>query len=227
MSNDGTKDGITSAVHDDDPVSPMTTASWQQAEEKLYSAATTRPDLYQRALLLVSAVVARLRELGAGTSPLLAAAARGPELVTEILEERGTSGAELDLDLVARAAMAMRYREVAGEQAAQRRLRRLAEAGRSDRAWVVLEESGDPAGDPFLPYHRLEADAASGRALLVTATPDAEFRASVHAVQPVRVDLATGSVEEAEGTDPAASAHPTAEAREAHAAALREPRDDS
>jgi hypothetical protein len=207
---------------DDGPVPPLTAGTWQQAEEKLYSAATTRPDLYQRALLLVGAVVDRLRGLGAGTGALLAAAARGPELVTEVLEERGMSGTELDLDLVARAAMAMRHREVAVEQAVRRRLRLLAEAQRSGRSWVVLEESGDFAGDPFLPYHRLEADAGSGRALLVTATPDEEFRASVHAVQPLRVDLATGDVEEADPTAPAATSHPTAQEREDRAAALRE-----
>lgn len=50
----------------------------------------------------------------------------------------------------------------------------LAAAGRG-QARLVLDESGDAGGSPFQPYRGLEAMTSGGPALLVTATPDAEF----------------------------------------------------
>lgn len=206
----------------DDPAVPLETAArWQQGEGRLYPAVTTRPDLYQRVVQLVRLTVDRLRGLGPSTGALLAASQRGPEFVAEVLAENGLSGYELDLELVAHAALAMRHREVAAEQAARGRLRLLAEGHRAGRSWVVLEERGVPAGDPFLPYTRLEAEVATGRALLVTASPDEEFRSVVHAVTPMRLDLDTGAVED-DADGPEATTHATSTAREEHAAALRE-----
>ena len=69
----------------------------------------------------------------------------------------------LDLELLARAAMAMRYRELRGEQAARRRLRRFEEGRAAGVRWVVVEESGDPEGDPYRPYSRLEVAATTRR----------------------------------------------------------------
>jgi hypothetical protein len=121
---------------------------------------------------------------------------------------------------VGRAALAVRHREVAAEQASARRVRLLAAARARQLSWVVLEESGDSAGDPFMPYRRLEAHATTGQALLVTASPDDDFRACQHAVERVRVDLHTGRVE-APGSpeDPFRCRLPAD--REAHAVALR------
>jgi hypothetical protein len=99
---------------DDASVPTLTAASWQQAEAQLYPAVTDRPDLYQRIVLLVRRTVDRLREQGPSTSALLAAADRGAELVAEVADESGVSAAELDLDLVARAAWALRSRVVRG-----------------------------------------------------------------------------------------------------------------
>jgi hypothetical protein len=204
-------------------VPTLTAASWQQAEAQLYPAVTERPDLYQSIVLLVRRTVDRLREQGPSTSALLAAADRGAELVAEVVDESGVSAAELDLDLVARAALAMRYREVRGEQSLLRRLRLIADARRAGQPWVVTEEAGHAEGDPFLPYHRLEVEVDTGRALLVSATADDDFREVHHTVRVVQVDLDSGVVQEIPAGEPAANS-PDAATREARASAIKEAR---
>ena len=210
-------------LHDDGPVPMVLAASWDQAEAKLYPAVTTRPDLYQRVLTVVRLTVDRLRALGPSTGALLAAAEQGPALVSEVMSEAGLSAYELDLDLLARAAMAMRHREVAAEQGARRRLRLVAQGRRAGAAWVVLEEKGYAQGDLFVPYTRLEVEVATGRALLITTRADEDFRTVLHGVEQLRLDLEAGSVEEPAGGAVATTFHPSAEAREAHVAVLREP----
>ena len=212
---------------DDAPVPMLIGLAWQQAEARLYPAVTSRPDVYQRAVGLVALLVVRLRLLGTSTSALLAAADRGPELVVEVLTETGRSGAGLDLSLLAEAALAMRHREVVGAQATARRLRTLRGARQAGQGWVVVEEQGHAEGDPFVPYHRLEVEVSTGRALLVTATANEDYTAVIHAVEVVRVDLVTGFVEEADEGAPAAGGSaaslPSSIARDALAAALRAP----
>lgn len=205
---------------DDGPVPTLLALSWEQAEAQLYPAVLERPDLYQRSIRLVRATADHLRLLGPGTSALVAAAERGPELVAAVADDSGASASGLDLGLLARAALALRYRELRSEQALRRRLRRVAEARAAGAAWVVLEESGDPDGDPFLPYSRLEVAVASGRGVLVTAAPDEDYRRVVHGLRRVRLDLATGEVVD-DDPGPDLAPHRDAAARDAAAAAAR------
>lgn len=209
-------------ARDDDEVPLQVRSAWETAEAKLYPAVTTRPDVYQRVVTVVARTVERLRALGPSTGALLAAAQDGPGLVTEVMAEHGLSAYELDLDLVAGAAFAMRHREVVAEQAARRRLRLLAEAHRAGQDWAVVQERGEHAGDPFVPYERLEVEVATGRALLVTARGDEEYRAVVHAVEELRVDLATGRVGEAGEGAPEATRHPDVTGREAEVTARKQ-----
>jgi hypothetical protein len=205
---------------DDGPVPTLLAASWEQAEARLYPAVLERPDLYQRIIRLVRATADHLRLLGPGTSALVAAAERGPELVAAVVDDSGIPATELDLELLARAALATRYRELRGEQTARRRLRRLAEGRTAGADWVVVEESGDPAGDPYLPYSRLELATAGGHGLLLTSSPDDEYRTVTHSVRRIRVDEQTGELAD----DPGASgveSHPDAAARDAAAARIR------
>ena len=205
---------------DDGPVPALLVASWEQAEARLYPAVLERPDLYQRIVRLVRATADHLRLLGPGTSALVAAAERGSELVAAVADDNGISIFELDLTLVARAALALRYREVRAEQATRRRLRRVEEARASGATWVVVEETGAPEGDPFLPHARLEVATATGGGLLVTATPDDEYRGLVHQVRRVRLDLSTGELADQEaGADVAT--YPDAATRDAAASAAR------
>ena len=208
---------------DDGPVPTLLAASWEQAEARLYPTALEQPELYQRIVLLVRATADHLRLLGSGTSALVAAAERGPHLVAAVSDASGVSASALDLELVARAAMALRYRELRSEQTLRRRLRRIAEGRAAEVEWVVVEESGDPQGDPFRPYHRLEVSPATGAALLVTASPDDEYRGVTHSIRTVRLDMDTGDVAE-DPDDAGETTYPDAAARDA-AALLRRRRD--
>lgn len=208
---------------DDAPVPPALLAAWQQAEATAYSTVTERPDLYEQVIRIVRRTADHLRRSGGGTSALVAAAERGPQLVADVTDDHGLPSGGIFLgslspDVIARAALALRYREVRGEQAALRRLHRLAEGRRAGQAWVVVEETGAPEGDPFLPYARIEVEAATGRAVLVTTLPDDDFRGVVHQVRAVRLDLATGTI----AADPGALEVATfADARARDAAAAR------
>jgi hypothetical protein len=205
---------------DDGPVPVLVSASWQRAETLAYSTVTERPDLYQLVIRLVRLTADHLRLLGPGTSALLSASERGSELVAAVADDSGIPAWDLDLEVVAGAALALRYREVRAEQTARRRLRRIEEGSAAGQAWVVLEEAGAPEGDPFLPYSRLEVEVVSGRGLLVTATPDDDYRGVLHQVRAVRIDLTTGGV----GEDPAAPdvrTYPDSVSRDEAAADLR------
>lgn len=180
----------------DDRVPSDAVAAWKEGEERLYRAALGDVDLYRQTMELVGMTVEHLRALGSGTTELLEAAAQGPKLVAEAVQGEAADTAGLDPRLVADAALALRHREVVAEQASRVRLDALHDARHRGETRVVLEESGDVAGDPFQPYRRLEADVATGRALLVSATPDEEFRRCVHAVEARQVDLRTGAIRE-------------------------------
>jgi hypothetical protein len=205
---------------DDGPVPSLLAASWEQAEARLYPAVLERPDLYQRIIRLVRATTDHLRLLGPGTSALVAAAERGPELVAAVADDTGLPATELDLELLAHAALALRYRELRGEQVVRRRLRRVEEGRAAGLTWVVVEETGDPAGDPFLPYSRLEVAAASGWGVLVTAAPDDAYRTVTHHVRRVRLDPQTGEVVP-DPDDADVQTFPDAASRDASAARIR------
>ena len=129
------------------------------AEAQLLGAMLELPDLYRDVVAMVGDTVDRLRRLGPSTAR--PAERRADRRRTGPRRARGLAGrlARIDPDLVGRAALALRHREVAAEQASARRVRLLAAARAGQLSWVVLEESGDWAGDPFMPYRRLEADA--------------------------------------------------------------------
>jgi hypothetical protein len=205
---------------DDGPVPTLLAASWEQAEARLYPAVLERPDLYQRNVRLVRATADHLRLLGPSTSALVAAAERGAEVVAAVADDDGSSVVELDLELVARAALALRYREVRAEQATRRRLRRVHEAGAAGAPWVLVEENGASEGDPFLPYSRLEVSTATGAGLLVTAAPDDEYRGVVHQVRRVHLDLSTGELTSQDAEADVATC-PDAATRDAAASAIR------
>lgn len=207
---------------DEPGVPAATVASWQAAEAQLFTALLSRPDLYQRVVVLVGATVDRLRQLGPSTQALLAAAAAIATVVREAGEQAGLPADAVDPDLVGRSALALRHREVVVEQAVARRLARLTAARSAGRDWVVLEEAGDSAGNPLAPYRRLEVHVATGRALLVTATPDDDFRTTHHDVETTYVDPETGRIGESRGQEIEPHADLTATGREALVTRLRE-----
>jgi hypothetical protein len=161
--------------------------SWDQAEAKIFPLVMARPEVYERALRMIADLAARLRESCPDLPALLAAHERGADLVTESCPGVGP-------ELVAAAACAMRYREIVTTSAARRRLAALARARDQGLDWTVVEENGDPARAPFLPYQRVEAHVPSGRAVIISIEPDETLIRAVHRLDAAEVDLDTGGL---------------------------------
>lgn len=173
-------------------------ARWQQAEAQLFAPLVLQPEVYQRAVLLLGGVLDRLRALGDAPASLVAAATDVADLVAHVAADRGIAIGGIDTAQLGMAACAMRQREIGAVQVLMSRRSRIMTAREAGASWTVIEESGDPRGDPFAPYTRLEVDVATGRALLVTARPDENFRGCEHAVRVMRVDLDTGELAESD-----------------------------
>src|SRR5215467_5810590 len=188
-SPDSGPDGAAAAA--DAPASPQVPAvvlrSWDQAEAKLFPLVMARPDVYERALRMIAELAARLRDTCPDVPALLAAHERGADLVAEPDPGIGP-------ELVAAAACAMRYREIVTTGAAQRRLAALARARDQGLEWTVVEENGDPARAPYLPYQRVEAHVRSGRAVIISVEPDETLTGAVHRIDAADLDLATGGL---------------------------------
>jgi hypothetical protein len=169
------------------PVPTAVLRSWDHAEAKLFPLVMARPDVYEQAVRTIAELAARLRETCPDLPELLAAHERGADLVTEPSPGIGP-------ELVAAAACAMRYREIVTAGAARRRLAALARARDQGLAWAVVEESGDPARAPYIPYQRVEAHVRSGRAVIISVEPDETLAGAVHRLDAAELDLATGGL---------------------------------
>ena len=180
-----------------EPVPADMAAAWRAGEAQLYGTVVWDPATFERAVLLVAQVVEHLRRRGGWSAALTAAGGSPASLVLEVAERDGVEVSSLDPTLIGQAALAMRLREVVDEQARTRRLSLLAAAAARGAPWVVLEESGEPHGDPFAPYQRLEVEVSTGRAVYVTAVPDDSFTGVLHEVALLQVDLGDGRVRDA------------------------------
>lgn len=184
--------------------------SWDQAEARLFPLVMARPDLYQRSMSMIQRLLGYLRETCPDIPALLAAHERGGDLVAEGLpggpagEAAGGLAGEAaswaatetgpGLGLIAAAACAMRYRELMASQAAQHRLDALARAREQGLSWVVVGETGSADLVPYTAYQRVEADVASGRAVIVSIEPDETLTRAVHRLDAGQVDLVTGAL---------------------------------
>jgi len=188
--------------------------SWDQAEARLFPTIMARPDVYQQSVSLIQRLLGRLRESCVDLPALLAAHERGGALVADLAGEADTG---IQPDLVAAAACAMRYRELVASLAAQGRLAALARARDQGQTWVVVEETGSADRAPFVPYQRIEAEAGTGRAVIISIEPDETLSRAVHRLDEGQIDLVTGGllIGEAIGSylDPDACAAALREAR--------------
>lgn len=164
--------------------------AWDQAEARLFPLVMARPELYQQAVALIGELAARLRVTCPDFAALLAAQERGGALVTEA----GAGIAGVTPDLIAAAACATRYRELVSEGAAAGRLAAAAGAREQGQRWAVVEENGDEARLPYVPYQRVEADVGSGRAVIVSAGPDETLARAVYRLDAGELDLVTGEL---------------------------------
>lgn len=186
---------------------------WTAAAADAFAGMAASPERYLAASRLVAAWLDHLRALPSETEGR--SETEGPsgtdgdnddEAATALIsawetrESRSADiGAGLPLTAAERAtltvaAFAIRYGEVADRLSARARRRALADAAAGPGGWVVLDESGDPVGDPFVSYQRLEAEAATGRGVLVQTRPDESFTGVIHEVHPVLVDPETGEL---------------------------------
>jgi len=171
--------------------------SWDEAEARLFPTVMARPDLYQQSVIMIQRLLGRLRETCPDLPALLAAHERGGALLNENLAAADLADgldAGIQADLVAAAACAMRYRELVASLAAQGRVDALARARSQGQSWAVVEETGSEDRAPFVPYQRIEAAVASGRAVIISIEPDETLSRAVHRLDRGQIDLSTGGL---------------------------------
>ena len=180
---------------------------WREDEAHLYPVVMVRPDLYERAGLMVRALADELRA-HTTVEALVAAFPHAPQTLHGLLVRTGMATDDLDLALVTGAAFGMRHREILGELERRRGLVLVAEARDRGDIWVTLHETGSPDRTG---YRRLEMHLASGAALHLFIDPDPTTGRPLYALQQLRLDPGTGDydrsspIEEARTFDDAAA----------------------
>jgi hypothetical protein len=182
--------GVSGAQASGPEIPPAVLRSWDEAEARLFPQVMARPDLYQQSISMIQRILGRLRETCPDLPTLVAAHERGGDLAAEDLASDVADGVRPDL--VAAAACAMRYRELVASQAAHGRLAALARARAEGLSWVVVQETGSPDRAPYVPYQRIEAEVASGRAVIVSIEPDETLSRAVHRLDEGWIDRLTG-----------------------------------
>lgn len=173
-------------------IPPAVLRSWDEAEARLFPLVMARPDLYQQAISMIQRMLGHLRETCLDLPTLLAAHDHGADVAAGDLADAAAAG--IRPDLVVAAACAMRYRELVASLAADGRLAALARAREQGLSWAVIEETGSQDRAPYVPYQRIEADVASGRAVIVSIGPDETLSRAVHRLDEGQIDLATGAL---------------------------------
>jgi hypothetical protein len=218
-SGSGPGNDVAPGTHSGGPgIPPAVLRSWDEAEARLFPLVMARPDLYQQAISMIQRMLGHLRETCLDLPALLAAHEHGADVAAGDLADVAAAG--IRPDLVAAAACAMRYRELVASLAADGRLAALARARDQGLSWAVVEETGSQDRAPYVPYQRIEADVASGRAVIVSIGPDETLSRAVHRLDEGQIDLATGGLRIGEQIGSYLE-------REALAAALQQARDAS
>jgi hypothetical protein len=161
---------------------------WREDEARLYPVVMVRPDLYERAGLLVRALADELRS-HTTEEALAAAYPHAGETLRGLLARSGLATDDIDLGLVTGAAFGMRHREILSALERRRTLTAVAEARDRGDVWVVLHETGRPGTTS---YRRLEMRLADGVALHVFIEPDPTTGRPLHGLQRLRFDPDTG-----------------------------------
>ena len=169
-------------------VPPAVLRSWDEAEARLFPLVMAQPELYQQALGAIQRLLGRLRETCQDLPALLAAHERGGDLLA------GDEVPGVRPGLIAAAACATRYRELVAELAAAGRLEALDRARAQGVPWTVVEENGQPERAPYVPYQRVEAEPATGRAVVVSIGPDETLSRAVYRLDAGQIDLASGAL---------------------------------
>jgi hypothetical protein len=175
-------------------VPPSVLRSWDEAEARLFPLVMAQPEVYELALGLVRRLLERLRETCPDLAALLAAHERGADLVADLTEGLAAGVPGVRDAVIAAAACAMRYRELVALITVRRRLAALDRGRQEGLAWMVVEESGSPDRAPYVPYHRVEAEVGSGRAVIVSIGPDETLSRAVYRLDAGQLDVASGAL---------------------------------
>ena len=173
-------------------VPPPVLRAWDEAEARLFPLVMAHPDLYEQSVTAIQRLIGRLRESCPDLPALLAAHEHGAELAAEEAADASTAG--IRPDLLAAAACAMRYRELVASHAASGRLAALATARDQGVSWAVVEEIGSQDRAPYVQYQRIEAEVATGRAVIVSIGLDETLSRAIHRLDEAEIDLATGGL---------------------------------
>lgn len=166
--------------------------SWDEAEAHIFPLVMAQPELYQQSVTAIQRLLGRLRETCPDLAALLAVHEHRAGLAAEDVAGAGATG--IRPDLVVAAACAMRYRELVASLAADGRLAALASARDQGVSWAVVEEIGSRDRAPYVPYQRIEAEVATGRAVIVSIGPDETLSRAVHHLDEAEIDLVTGGM---------------------------------
>jgi hypothetical protein len=174
---------------------------WRLGEERLYPVATVRPDLYEAAIGLVRSLVDHLQSVPDIDALVVTyrTAVRDAELADAGVAVSEVSP-EIDRDLVRDAAYAARARELRQRSAAERAEAAIRRARAAGDPTVTIWSEGERELWP--PYRRVEMALASGRAVVVSTTVDAETMAPRFALEAVELDPETGAAAGAEPLAP-------------------------
>jgi hypothetical protein len=150
-----------------------------------------RPDLYERAGLIVRALADELR-IHTTVEALAAAFPSATQTLNALLARRGLPTDDVDLALVIGAAFGMRHREILAALERRRILVLIAEARDRGDEWVDLHRTGTPDRTG---YRCLEMHLRTGAALHLFIEPDPATGRPVYGLQQLTLDPATGDPE--------------------------------
>lgn len=169
---------------------------WNLAERRLYPVVMARPDLYERYVALVRAMADGLGDV---STPEALAAAFGEAVprAARTADRCGIPTEELDLEVAAGAAFALRYREVKAAAARAAVAARVKEATAKGERWVVLQEPpGGQAPDPFAGAvsSRVELHVPTGVAIHSFVELDPDTYQPRYGVEAARLDPVSGEL---------------------------------
>jgi hypothetical protein len=170
---------------------------WRQAEERLYPIVIVEPDRFAQ---IVSVVRAASDQLASETcvDNLVEARRRGRAVVSQAAEAVGIPLAQVgDIELVADAAFALRYRELTAQRHRREVTDTIAAAREQGDRWVVVAESGRQDQPAVQPYQRIEMRVEDGWALRGWIDVDPHTFVPVYGLEELRLDPNTGVVTDA------------------------------
>ncbi len=166
-------------------------ARWSEAERQLYPLALAAPDVYRRQIALVRGVADELSTI-TSVPELFDAHGASRVLAATVAERAGVAATEVDLEQVAGAAFALRYREVVARGRLEDAQRRVRTAEQRGDEWALVVEEGAEGEAPAPPYERLLMHLPDGAGLRAFVELDADMASPRYGIEVLQLDPRTG-----------------------------------